>query len=589
MALDGLFLHSLQQEIITVAKDARVDKIYQPSREELVIGLRFRGGAVKLLLSASANSPRVHFTSIPLENPKSPPMFCMLLRKYLSTAKLLDVRQAGLDRVLFLDFETVNELGDLVQITIAVEIMGRHSNIIVIGSDGRILDAIKRVNDEMSSVRPILPGMRYELPPKPQKYDLFSMTLPQQNEQFAALKNIDFAKAILHIYEGVSPLVARELAYQATGGLELKLDAVSDYRKERLFSLVSDLRTQLQSTPQFTMLSENNLPKDFCFFPITQYGSYYQTRQYDSASALLDDFYAERDRLDRMKQRAQDLLKFLVNTTERTRRKLQIQQQELAQSVDREPLRIAGDLLQANLWQITKGDTSVTVQDFYQEDNRQVTITLSPALTPSQNAQRYYTDYRKAKTAEEKLQALIVEGEAELVYLDSIFDALSRARTEQELFEIRTELSTQGYLKQQRSRHKPPKPLPPLAFLSSDGFTILCGRNNTQNDKLTLKMARNYDLWLHTQHIAGSHVIVLSEGKQIPNRTIEEAAIVAAFHSGGKDATQVAVDYTLIKHVKKPNGAKPGMVIFDQYQTAYVKPDATLVAQLQQAFAEGQR
>lgn len=580
MALDGLFLHCLQQEISDLVLQARVDKIHQPSREELIITLRYRGGSAKLLLSASAGSPRVHFTKIPLENPKSPPMFCMLLRKHLSTAKLVGIRQHGLDRVLFLDFETVSELGDLVVITIAVEIMGRHSNIIVIGPDGKILDAIKRVNDEMSSVRPILPGMIYTLPPKQDKLSLFEATADEAQARFATLRNMDFAKAILSVYEGFSPLVSRELALTATGGLELKLDEVSNYRRNRLFEQIDALSKQLQQGGQYQILLEQDRPVDFSFLPIEQYGSLYQAQSFDSPSMLLDSFYAERDRIGRMKQRSHDLLKLLVNASDRTQRKLTLQQEELAQSVDREPLRMQGDLLQANLWQMTKGDHSVTVQNFFQDNYPDITILLNPALTPAQNAQRFYTDYRKAKTAEEKLLKLIVDGKQELIYLDSIFDALTRSSGESELLEIRQELVEQGYLKSYKHKSKMLKPQPSIKFRSSDGFLILCGRNNKQNDLLTLKTAHNYDLWLHTQSIAGSHVIVVCDGKEIPNRTIEEAAIIAAYHSHGRESTQVPVDYTLIRHVKKPNGAKPGMVIFDHYQTAFVAPNQSLVQSL---------
>ena len=287
-----------------------------------------------------------------------------------------------------------------------------------------------------------------------------------------------------------------------------------------------------------------------------------------------------------MKQRAHDLLRLLVNTSDRVRRKLAIQEEELAASVDREPLRMQGDLLNANLYRMEKGMRTVTVENFY-EEGAPITIALDPRLTPAQNAQKYYTEYRKAKTAEEKLRVLMAQARQELQYLDSVFDALTRASSEADLAEIRQELAEQGYLRMQRGKQKAPKQQPPLKFLSSDGFTILCGRNNRQNDQLTLKTAKNYDLWLHTQSIAGSHIIVVADGKEIPNRTIEEAAVIAAYHSHGRDSAQVPVDYTRVKYVKKPNGAKPGMVIFTDYQTAYVTPDAALVARLEQAAKEG--
>ena len=581
MALDGIFLASLKREIEAVALDSRVDRIYQPAKEEIVMVLRFRGGSVRLFLSASANSPRIHSTTVPLENPKNPPMFCMLLRKHLNAAKLTAVRQLGSDRVLFLDFETVNELGDRVTVTIAVEIMGRHSNLIVINQDGKILDAVKRVTDEKSSVRPILPGMRYTLPPAQDKLNFFTATREEAEQAFRAGKNQEFSKAIMQVYSGVSPILSREIAHYATGGVELMKNDVSRFRMERMFEKIEEIRRRVQEgTEAFTVVSENGKPRDFTLIPIEQYGSFLPRTAYPTASELLDHFYAERDRVERMKQRSHDLLKLLVNTTERIVRKLDIQRRELAQSENRDTCRVYGDLLNANLWAFQKGDRSVTVQNFYDESGAEVTIPLDEALTPAQNAQKYYTEYRKAKTAEEKLRGLIAQSEQELVYLDSTFDAVTRTTGESELLEIREELAEQGYLRIQRGKGKALRPLPPLEFRSSDGFTILCGRNNRQNDKLTLKTARGNDLWLHTQKIAGSHVIVIADGKEIPDRTIEEAAVIAAYHSKARESAQVPVDYTRVRYVKKPNGAKPGMVIFTDYQTAYVTPDPALVERL---------
>lgn len=581
MALDGIFLASLKREIEETALGSRVDKIYQPSKEEIVIGLRFRGGSVKLFISASANSPRIHFTKISLENPKTPPMFCMLLRKHLSTAKLVAVRQLGSDRILFLDFETVNELGDLVTMTIAVEIMGRHSNIILVNQDGKIIDAVKRITDEMSSVRCVLPGMAYTLPPAQDKLNFFTSTREEAAKALKQGKNQDFAKAIMQVYSGVSPLLSREIAYYATGGIDLLKNDVSNFRLNRMFDKIDQIREMVQNgTEQFTVVSENGKPKDFTLIPIEEYGSFLQKTTFSTAGELLDHFFSERDRIERMKQRSHDLLKLLVNTTERIVRKLDVQKRELADSENRDLYKIYGDLLNANLWAFHKGDKTVTVQNFYEENAPQIQISLDEALTPAQNAQKYYTEYRKAKTAEEKLRGLIEQSEQELVYLDSIFDAVTRTTGESELLEIREELAEQGYLKNYRNKNKMLKPLPPLQYRSSDGFTILCGRNNRQNDKLTLKTARNYDLWLHTQKIAGSHVIVVADGKEIPNRTIEEAAKIAAFNSKARDSAQVPVDYTLVRYVKKPNGAKPGMVIFTDYQTAYVTPDPELAGRL---------
>lgn len=581
MALDGIFLNAIKTEIEGRVLEARVDKIYQPSREEIMILLRYRGGSARLLMSASANSPRVHFTTIQLENPKSPPMFCMLLRKHLSAAKLVRVRQLGRDRVLFLDFETVNELGDFVTVTIAVEIMGRHSNLILINQEGRIIDAVKRITDEMSSVRPILPGMIYELPPAQDKLDLFTASQEEILTRLKQSRNQEFSKAIMQVFQGVSPILAREIAHFATGGVELLKNDVSDFRFRRMFEFLERIKQNAQTGGYcFTTVLEQGKPKDFSLVDLEQYGSFLEKRHYETASLLLDYFYSERDRVERMKQRSHDLLKLLVNADERIGRKLLIQKQELADSKNREHYKVCGDLIHANLYALKKGDRYADLQNFYEEDCPQIRVLLDEALTPSQNAQKYYHEYRKAKTAEEKLQKLIAEGEQERLYLDSILDALTRTTGESELLEIREELAEQGYLRSYRNKNKMLKAQPPIQYRSSDGFTIFCGRNNKQNDRLTLKTAHNYDMWLHTQKIAGSHVIIVAEGKKIPDRTIEEAATIAAYHSQARNSSQVPVDYTLIKNVKKPNGAKPGMVIFADYKTAYVTPNPELAEKL---------
>ncbi len=585
MALDGIFLSCIKREL-KEAVGSRIDKIHQPSREEVVITLRHRGGNAKLLISVGADSPRLHFTGVTLENPKAPPMFCMLLRKHLGAGKLTAVRQQGLDRVLFLDFETVNELGDLVTVTLAVEIMGRHSNLIVINQAGKVVDAIKRVDPEMSSVRPILPQMNYVLPPAQDKLNLFDVS----NEEIVGAvtaypKDQALSKVLVGVLQGVSPVFAREAAYYACRGAEVVKSELSEPQKERLAFYLGRVRKDLtEGAPKMTMaLDLNGTPREFSFVELHQYGAAMLTKPYETASALLDDFYSQRDQISRMKQRSNDLLKLIVNRTERTQRKLEAQKQELAQCGERETLKICGDLLNSNLYRLEKGMSSVTLENFYAEDAAPVAIELDPSLSPAQNAQKYYNEYRKAATAEKMLAGLIRQAEEELVYLDSVFDEVTRTEGESELLEIREELTEGGYLRNYRRKNlKQLKPRPPLRFRSSDGFTILCGRNNRQNDRLSMKEARNHDLWLHTHNIPGSHVIVVTNGEKVPDRTVEEAAVIAAYHSKAQDSVQVPVDYTEIRNVHKPNGAKPGMVIFENYQTAYIKPDRETVERLLQ-------
>ncbi|MBC8570179.1 Rqc2 family fibronectin-binding protein [Zongyangia hominis] len=584
MALDAVYLSFLRDEIIETALEARVDKIYQPSREEIVLALRFRGGTAKLLLSASASSPRVHFTKIPLENPKAPPMFCMLLRKHLGAGKLMGVRQDGMERILFFDFETINELGDLTTTTVVMEIMGRHSNIIITDKDGKILDAIKRIDESMSSVRQVLPGMRYALPPQQHKKSLLLHAPDEIVEGVRNGRDVELSKALMEQIQGISPIVAREAAYYATRGIERAVSELGSEQWDRLkFVLGNFTQTVKERAPHFTMVTDlKGKPKDFAFLPVHQYGHSMLTQDFESPSALLDSFYSERDRIERMKQRSHDLLKLLMNTSERITRKIATQREELRESDNREQLRVFGDLLAANAHTLEKGQRKAVLANFYEEGSPLVEIPLDPLRTPIQNSQHYYTEYRKAATAQEKLTELIAKGEEELIYIESVFDLVTRTTGESELAAIREELSSQGYIKNYRARNKRPEKLSPLKYRSSDGFTILCGRNNLQNDRLTLKDSRNFDIWFHTQKIPGSHTVILTEGREVPDRTLEEAAVIAAYNSRARESAKVPVDYTQVKNVKKAPGAKPGMVIYDRFQTAVVDPDAALVERLKQ-------
>ncbi|MBE6906697.1 MAG: fibronectin/fibrinogen-binding protein [Ruminococcaceae bacterium] len=584
MPLDGLFLNRLKNELTGLILNGRVDKIHQPAKETIVIAMRAQGGNHKLLISASASNPRLHFTAQPQDNPKSPPMFCMLMRKHLTGAKLVDIRQVGLDRILQFDFETVSEMGDRIVMTLAVEIMGRHSNIILIGPDRRIVDSVKRINDEMSRVRPILPGMTYTLVPAQDRLSLFEATPAQMIERVQAGPDVELSKALLQALEGVSPLVCREIAHHAARGAEVIVSKLTDEHFMRLKFYLSQLIDQLSAneTHPTMLVDAAGKPKDFTFLDINQYGHALVCRSYDTYSDLLDHFYNERDRIDRMHQRSADLLKLLVNLADRTSRKLAAQREELKTSTEREQLKIYGDLINSNLYRLEKGQKIASLENFYQEGSPAVEIELDPRLTPSQNAQRYYAQYRKADTAEKKLRALIEQGEAEQQYFESVFDELSRASLESELTAIRTELAAGGYLKRTAKRGMKEEKLPPLRFLSDDGFTILCGRNNTQNDSLTLKESRNSDLWFHTQKIPGSHVIVVTEGRKVPDRTLEQACAIAAYHSKARESGKVLVDYTEVRNVWKHPSGKPGLVLYEPYQTAVVLPDGKLVQRLAQ-------
>ena len=583
MALDGAFLACLRQELTDALTDARIDKIHQPGREELVIALRWKGGAEKLYLSAGANSPRLHFTTQTLENPAQPPMFCMLLRKRLTGGRLCAIRQEGWERALYLDFDCINELGDPVRLTLAVEIMGRHSNIILIGPDGVIIDAIKRVDPAMSSVRPILPGLRYEVPPPAEGMDLSVCPPEEVVAAIRAGKDGPLSKAIQHTVTGLSPLSCREIAYRATAGEDTPVSALTDREWEKLADCLTRTRDAVLTGERrvpYLLIKADGTPQEFSFQPIIQYGPSVTGQEMASFSALLDVFYARRAAAERMKVKGHDLLRVLLSATERVRRKLNNQRQELAAAADRDKLRLYGDLINAGMHQIPPGASSAQLINYYDENCATITVPLDPALSAAANAQKYYKDYRRAQTAERILTDRIAEGEQELIYLDSVFDSLSRATSTRELEELRRELEEQGYLKRQKGKIKPPPPMKALTFRSDDGFTILVGRNNLENDRLTLKTARGGDVWFHTKNIPGSHVIVVTEGQTPPDRTLEQAAIIAATHSKAADSVQVPVDYTPAKYVKKPAGAKPGMVIYTDNRTAYVNPDPALCERL---------
>ncbi|MCI8650235.1 MAG: fibronectin/fibrinogen-binding protein [Anaerotruncus sp.] len=584
MPLDGVFLSQIKNELEPVLLGGRVDKIHQPAKETVVIAMRAKAGNHKLLLSASASNPRLHLTTQPQDNPKAPPMFCMLMRKHLSGAKLVALRQIGLDRILHFDFETTNELGDRVVLTLAVEIMGRHSNIILVDQNNRIIDAVKRINDEMSRVRPILPGMSYTLVPAQDRLNIFTAAPAQVLERVHNSEQ-ELSRALLGALEGMSPLVCREIAHHVTRGTEITSSLLDEEQQTRLRFYLAQLSDRLnagQTTP--TMLVDaSGKPKDFTYLDINQYGHTLVSRSFQTYSELLDSFYSERDRIDRMRQRGADLLKLLVNLSDRVARKLATQREELKASTEREMWKVYGDLINSNLYILERGMPSAELDNYYEAGCPKVKIPLDVMLTPAQNAQRYYAKYRKADTAERKLRELIAQGEAELQYFDTVFDELARASLESELNAIRTELAEQGYVRKTIKRGMKEEKLQPLRYRSDDGFTILCGRNNTQNDRLTLRESRNSDIWFHTQKIPGSHVIIQTEGKLVPNRTLEQAAIIAAYHSNARESAKVAVDYTQIRNVRKHPANKPGLVLYEPFQTAIVDPDHILVARLAQA------
>ena len=580
MALDGAFLHCIREELLPLI-GTRIDKIYQPSRDMLV--LSFRGkGAVKVLFSASADAARVHITQTVPENPAQPPMFCMLLRKHLSGGKLEDIEQDGLERILRFRIRANNEMGDSVLLTLVCEIMGKFSNVILVNETGRIIDSLRRVDEEISRVRLVLPGMEYQAPPREDRICMTECTDALITERLASSMPVSLSKTIIRLFEGISPIVAREWEFYTGKGEAVTLP-LSDEQMSRFLFAVHQTQEMLADSGKrrFTSVrTKEGQLKDFSYMHIAQYGAFMVTAEYPSASETLDAFFSQRDLFARMHQRANVLFRFLANASERIGKRVANQKQELIACDSMETDRRRGDLISANLYRITRGDSVAKVEDFYDENCPVVEIPLDVRLTPAQNAQNYYKKYRKACNARKKLSELIAAGEQEQIYIDSVFDALTRAECESDLAQLRLELIEQGYLRENRKSGKPPKPMQPMHFRSSDGFDIYVGRNNKQNDQLTLKFADKTDIWLHTQLVHGAHVILVTEGQTPPDRSVEEAAMLAAYYSKGRDSAQVKVDYCPARFVKKPAGARPGMVIYTNYQTAFVTPDAELANNL---------
>ncbi len=578
MPLDGVMLNFIKNELKR-AIGAKVDKVYQPSKEELVIGLRSKDCNEKLLLCARANSPRIHFTKAEIENPAVPPMFCMLLRKRLSGARISDIRQSSFERVLLIDFWAHSELGDEITLTIAMEIMGRYSNIVFIDETGRVIDSIKRVDYEMSSQRLVLPGLFYQEVPPQDKKSLTEDGVEACCREILSRKTLPLSKAVLDSVQGISPLISREIAHCACNA-DVIVGDMSELSVERLKANLEKLAKSLDGSGIPTVLYNGIKPQDFSYMPITQYGDSLQAETVESFSKLLDSYYSERDLLERMRVKSAELIKTVSNAFDRANRKYIAQTTELKNSQKREELRLYGDIITSNMHMIKKGDSSARLINYYDENCPEVEVKLDEMLTPAQNAQKYYKAYRRAQSAQEHLEKQMELGLAEMDYLESVLDALSRARSERELAEIRAELEEQGYLRSSGIRKQKMKALAPHEFISDDGFTILVGRNNKQNDDLTMKQSMKEDIWLHTLKIPGSHTIIKAEGREVPEKTIEQAAILAATHSKAKQSGQVAVDFTKIRHVSKPNGSKPGFVIYTHQTTVFVKPDESLVKRL---------
>ncbi|MBD5153914.1 MAG: fibronectin/fibrinogen-binding protein [Oscillibacter sp.] len=576
MPLDAICLSGVVKELRESILGLRIEKVQQPARDQVILTLR---GNKKLLLCAGASQARVHLTSLARENPAAPPMFCMLLRKHLVGGRLAAIEQPALERAVIFTLDIVDELGEPGRRKLVAECMGRYSNLILLDGQDRIIDCLRRVDMEMSEKRQVLPGLFYRLPPAQEKADPLAID-PEGFDRLLWEANPDreTSQFLLDSFFGLSPLVCREIADRAGGDMPVGNRAAA--LKDAFFTWQEQVNA---GEFQPCMLSRDGKPSDYSYFPIQQYGGSMERQSWDAFSPMLDAFYETREQIERVRQRGQDLHRAASNARDRARRKLALQEKEYAQTQDRDRLRVSGELITANLYRMERGQTILRAQNYYDPDCAEIEIPLDPLLTPQQNAAKYFKQYNKAKTAEIYLTEQMAAARRERDWLESVLDELTRAETEQDFLDIRRELQEAGYLKGVAPGKKGPRrgPSRPRAFRSSGGFRILVGRSNTQNDQL-VREAFKSDYWFHTQRIHGSHVILCTEGQEPDERSMTEAATLAAYFSQGREGGQVAVDYTQVRNVKKPNGARPGMVVYDPYQTAYVTPDEALVKKLEE-------
>ena len=583
MAFDAGMLACMVHEIRTVALGGRIEKVMQPERDEIILQLRSTEGGKRLLINAGTG-PRMSFTDLTRENPAQAPMFCMLLRKHLTGARLADIRQEGFERVVTLEFDTRDEMGFACTRRIVAEIMGKYSNLIFTDGEGKIISALKTVDFSTSAQRQVLPGMRYELPPAQDKDNPLEVDFARFAELYAAEspdKPLD--KFILSRFCGISATVAREMAVIATRHTDTPLRYATPEEGWKGFDAVISHIREGNYAP--TMAFDGGQAVEYAFCPLTQYAPPVETRPYDSASGMLDAYFETRDKESRIRQRAADVLRLLTNAESRIKKKLDIQRGELADCEKADIHKKYGDMITANLWQLTRGMKQAEITDYEvwdeeREEYGTVIIDLDERLTPSANAQKYYKKYAKARNAKVELAKQIELGEAELAYIYTVFDALTRAETANDLAEIRDELYRSGYASRMKGYAAPKKqPAPTVAkFKTTNGYLVLCGKNNLQNEHITHKLADRNDYWFHAKGVPGSHVVMVTNGEEPDAQDFTDAASIAAHYSKAAGGAQIPVDYLLVRHVRKVPGAKPGFVTYHTNWTAYVTPDAERIA-----------
>ena len=589
MALDGLVIHCIVNELNKKLLGGKIDKVYQPENDEVVLHIRNNKENFKLVLSCSASNPRVYLANnYKKENPINAPMFCMLFRKYIQGGNIVNISQIGFERIIKISVESFDELKEKTTKDIIIEIMGRHSNIILTHSlDNKIIDSAKRIPPSVSRVRQILPGQTYVLPPKQDKLNPIDEVSLNLFVDTLTSFNGPIFKAIYSKFLGVSPVIAKEICFRANIDENTLIDEISSNDISKVYKEFHNLFKFINNNIYNpSMIIDESIDKvlDFSCINLSQFSNLSIIND-DSISKILENYYATKDIKDRIHQRSSDLRKSISIKLDRLYNKLNKQEKELIESENAEIYKIKGELITSYIYMIEKGIKSVEVANFYDPEYKNITISLNPNFTPSENAQKYFKKYNKMKTAKKEITSQIEITKEEINYLENIILSIENCENLAELMDIREELSKVGYLRAKNNIKKETKlTTKPHEFISSNGFKILVGKNNKQNDNLTLKIASNEDIWMHTKNIPGSHVIIKTEGKEVPDETIFEGAILAAFFSKSKMSTQVPVDYTKKKNVKKPNGSKPGMVIYETNSTIYVTPTEELIAKLKSKF-----
>lgn len=589
MALDGIFLSAINLELQSWI-NSRVDRVWQISKFEVVLILRKPGQRAGVLFSASGGSARVNFTKRVFNRMKNMAPFCVLLRKYLTGSRLISTKQLGFDRVLFLNFDGRNEIGDLKHYVLVIEIMGKHSNIILFDRiTGLIIDAIKKENysyEKLNKIRRIQPRAVYKVFNLQNKLNIVTSSLRKLFLAVSSHSNLHLSSAILKTIEGVSPVVARELAF----GLDEKiLVDFDEHEKEEVFKILQSFQTRvIEKNFDYVVFIEEKTPKEFCWFKLNQFGNLLSQKNFDSASEALEFFYDEKLKLERINQTCFNVVKIIKREIEKVRNKKEVRLNEFSASENFDHYRKYADLLAANMHKIKKGDEKVEVVNFY-DGYKKLIINLNVEKTPIQNVQYFYKIYKKSRNARTFLKKLISDCDEEIKFLENELDVVLRASSENDVLSVVSDLEKFGFLKNVHGKRLSKKDssykdssykVQFLKYMSTDGFEILCGRNSKQNDYLTFKKAEKTDLWLHVQNYSGSHVLVLTKGRKVSDQVIVEAAKIAVYNSSVRNSNGVGVDYTLVKNVKKVSSGMPGMVIFKNNKTVYVDSDVELVKRL---------